>query len=298
MNLTDKDLIILSEYAISAAEKAGKLISSKIGTEFSVENKEGGDSLASQVVTEVDLQSQNIILETLKPTYELYDLALLAEESEDDNSRFTKDYFWCIDPLDGTLPFVEGKPGFSVSIALVSKSGVPVIGIIYDPVETDLYSSIKGQGAYKNGDRYKIESNSSIFHFMTDRSFTKHELFDECMEELESIIKASGYSELRIIKHGGAAMNACWVMGSAPACYFKFPKKAEGGGSLWDYSATACILTEAGGVATDIYGKQLDLNRSDSTFMNHRGIAYASDSEIHKMITELYSRMRTKHSLI
>ena len=46
-----------------------------------------------------------------------YALALLTEESADDGSQFCQDYFWCIDPLDGTLPFIRGLPGYAVSIS-------------------------------------------------------------------------------------------------------------------------------------------------------------------------------------
>ena len=57
---------------------------------------------------------------------ERYDLALLTEELEDDGSRHVKDYFWCIDPIDGTLPFTQKKPGYGVSIALVARDGASV----------------------------------------------------------------------------------------------------------------------------------------------------------------------------
>ena len=88
-------------------------------------------------------------------------------------------------------------------------------------------------------------------------------------------------------------MNACWVLEHAPACYFKFPKQAEGGGSLWDYAATACILTEAGLHVSDIHGQKLDLNRGESTFMNHRGILYASDEKIADHIMKFYENFKT-----
>ena len=72
-------------------------------------------------------------------------------------------------------------------------------------------------------------------------------------------------------------MNALWVLEQAPACYFKFPKPQAGGGSLWDYAATACIYAELGAWCSDFAGLDLDLNRADSTFMNHRGVLVASD---------------------
>jgi len=104
---------------------------------------------------------------------------------------------------------------------------------------------------------------------------------------LETIAEERGLNGLHSILHGGAAMNACWVLENAPACYFKFPKAQAGGGSLWDYAATACIFQEAGAIATDISGAPLDLNRLDSTFMNHRGILFATDSDLAKCIRAL-----------
>ena len=79
---------------------------------------------ASDVVTEIDIQAQSIILERLKGTIDRYDLGLLAEEGESDDSRLQKHAFWTVDPLDGTQYFVEGRSGYATSIALVTKSGV------------------------------------------------------------------------------------------------------------------------------------------------------------------------------
>jgi len=83
-------------------------------------------------------------------------------------------------------------------------------------------------------------------------------------------------------------MNAIWVLENAPACYFKFPKPENGGGSLWDFAATACIFREVGAIASDIYGAPLDLNRPDSTFMNHRGILFTADHESAQRIIDLF----------
>jgi 3'(2'), 5'-bisphosphate nucleotidase/myo-inositol-1(or 4)-monophosphatase len=122
MHLTTNALLALSQLAIEAAKKAGALISEYSTKDVEVKNKEAADSLAAQVVTEVDVKAQNTILEVLSPSLTTYDLALLTEESVDDKSRFEKDYFWCIDPMDGTLAFTEKTPGYAVSIALVSRT--------------------------------------------------------------------------------------------------------------------------------------------------------------------------------
>ena len=116
MQLTPDDLQYLADQACLAATQAGALIASYRERDLVVREKieSAGDSLASQVVTEVDERSEAIILQLLAPTIEQFDIAVLTEEREDDEERLKKDYFWCIDPLDGTLPFTRGLPGYAV----------------------------------------------------------------------------------------------------------------------------------------------------------------------------------------
>ena len=144
------DFIYLSEIAIKAALSAGKVIQKYMNDDFLVNEKNTGTSYASQVVTEVDFACEEVILSHILPTCDQFKLALLSEETEDDGSRFEKDFFWCIDPLDGTLPFIKKQLGFSVSIALIAKDGTPQIGVVYDPNTNSLYHAIKDVGVFKN----------------------------------------------------------------------------------------------------------------------------------------------------
>ena len=82
-------------------------------------------------------------------------------------------------------------------------------------------------------------------------------------------------------------MNALHVLENSPACYFKFPKPEEGGGSVWDFAATAAIFNECGAAASDFHGEALELNRADSTFMNHRGVLFAPDAALAEEIGRL-----------
>ena len=250
MKLGVNDLQTLCKVAIEAAKPAGEMIQSHAGFEIVVKDKPSGSSRASQIVTEVDLKSQEMILEHIHPTCEKYDLGLLIEESNDDLSRFEKDYFWCIDPLDGTLNFVEQRPGYAVSIALVSREGCSCLGVVYNPLTQTVYSAVKGLGTFRNQKTWDWKPN-----------------FNGSYETIDC---------------GGAVMNACWVLESAPACFLKKPKIQEGGGCLWDYAATACLFEEAGAVVSDSHGNPLDLNRRDSVFMNQTGVLYAS----HRAIAE------------
>jgi len=293
MKFDKHDILQLCELAVEAAKKAGKFISKQSIDSLIVEKKTGGDSEASQVVTEVDRKAEEMILKVLEPSLNKYRLGLLTEESEDDNSRFEHDYFWCIDPLDGTLPFIESSPGYSVSIGLVSQNGKSILGIVYDPLARKLYKAIAGNGAYLNGISTKIrqEFEQSRLTLLADRSFTKLVNYEQIVESVRTIAQNQGYRELDLITHGGGALNACWILEHAPAVYFKFPKATPGGGSLWDYAASACIIKEAGGYVSDIYGKALDLNRADSSFMNHKGILYASHPSLARAIIALHDEM-------
>ncbi len=274
------DLQSLAETAVAAARSAGQIISQSSNQEIEVEHKDGGHSYASQVVTEVDRKAQDAILEILNSASDEYDFALLTEESEDDHSRFQKEYFWCIDPLDGTLPFTKKEPGYSVSIALVAKCGKPQIGVVYDPVHDVLWEAAIGRGVKKNDQPWMMNSNSEVLTFTYDRSFEKHPERQRVLDELNSYAQAIGLTKVHATQYGGAVINACHALESAPGCHFKFAKPEEGGGSIWDYAATACLFEQAGASVSDVYGDALDLNRSDSTFMNHRGAVYATDTSL------------------
>lgn len=284
MKLSGTELTELANLAIDAATAAGEMIARSRPKQ--IEHKSSGGSLASQVVTEVDRRSEAIILETLKPTLKRFGLGLLSEEQPDDSGRFTADYFWCIDPIDGTLPFIEGTPGYSVSIALVRRDGTPTVGVVYDPVEGTILHAIAGAGLFRNRQSMTVSqkldqppSGEPVLSLFTDRSFLSSKGRDQMISDLEGIARDTGLAGLNVDASAGAVMNACKVLANPPACYVKLPKQ-NGGGSLWDYAATACIFSESSAVATDIYGQSFDLNRADSTFMCHRGILFATDETL------------------
>ena len=138
MTLERRDLHTLAAVAERAASVASELIARTRPAE--IEHKAGA-SAASQVVTNVDREAEQSILEILEPTVASHGLGILSEERGDDGSRLRTEYFWCVDPLDGTLPFTEGRPGYAVSIALVANEGTPMIGVVADPISGTMYSA-------------------------------------------------------------------------------------------------------------------------------------------------------------
>lgn len=268
------DLIKLSNIAIKAALEAGKVIQKYMNKYVSVEKKQEGTSEASQVVTKVDRECEAVILSQILPSCKEFDLALLTEETDDDGSRFEKDYFWCIDPMDGTLAFINKRPGFSVSIALVAKDGTPYLGVVYDPSTENLYHAIKGHGAFKNKKPWLVKNTNNYLTYVSDRKLKDTLQKNEIISFLNKKTDKKNLRKHKEISGGGAVMNAILVLENGPACMLKYPKKENGGGSIWDYAATACIYQELGLAATNFAGEGLDLNKEAGTFLNHEGIFF------------------------
>ncbi len=273
-----------------AAREAGELIRSKGGEQIQVQSKDQGSTPASRVVTEVDRASQELIVGRLQETIDRYRFGLLTEESVDDSSRLESDYFWCVDPLDGTLSFVRGETGYSVSIALVSRQGKAVVGLIHDPVADDTFQAVQGEGAFKNGARLDgpAKRDDGPLVWLMDRSMKSLRNFSLIKDRMETIAGELGCRGLRVIDSAGAALNAAWVTQHSSALYFKLPKSEPGGGSFWDFAASSCLLSEWGLPATDIHGAPFDLNRAGSTFMNEGGVIYVSRPELSGAVKELY----------
>ena len=292
MNQLALPLQQLCDAAIQAAREAGQFIQSTDRSKLQRHFKEVGSSAASQLVTEVDVRSEAIIRQCLQATSEQWDIAFVGEESSQSVAdvipeRLLKPYYWCVDPLDGTLPFMEGSPGYAVSIALVDQSGVPLIGVVYDPVDATLMHAIKGQGAYRDqAPITRATSASTSLMVFADASFRVHENFADMLDTLNGCAQDSGLDGVEVVYGSGAVKNACQVLDYPAACYVKLPKPEEGGGSIWDFAATACIVGEAGGWASNIHGQALELNRQGSTFMNHQGVVYASNERIARYLIE------------
>jgi len=266
----------LAQEAIKAAQAAGAIIQAAAEKPIAVEAKAGGSSYASQVVTAVDKAAEAAIIKQLEGSIKTYDLGLLAEEQSDDASRFEKDYFWCIDPLDGTLAFIEGRPDYAVSIALVSKKGEAQIGIIYDPNRDILFHAIRQEGAYRNGEKWTLQDPNSELTYVSDHPIEQ----SVGAEKIPTIIAQKqaelGLSETQVLSGGGLVINAMRVAENHPAFMLKFPKEKPGCGSVWDYAASACICSELGIKVHTYAGTPLHLNPKGTTFMNEGGMFYSS----------------------
>ena len=147
---------------------------------------------------------------------------------------------------------------------------------MFDPSTDNLYHAVKGQGAYRNGSPWEIQATHEHFTYVTDRKLKDTPRADEIEDLLQEQVAKLGLKGVKERDGAGSVMNAIYVLENGPACMLKFPKKEKGGGSIWDYAATACIYQELGLRATNFEGGSLDLNRKEGTFMNQEGVFFAN----------------------
>ncbi|RBP49940.1 3'(2'),5'-bisphosphate nucleotidase CysQ family protein [Arenicella xantha] len=291
-SLSPKQLQTLCGVAIQAAQEAGEWIEKVDRDTLQRNYKDAGNSKASQIVTEVDVQSENLIRQRLDEISEPAGIPFIGEESSslasaDAQKRFNTPYFWCVDPLDGTLPFSEGRAGYAVSISLVAQSGQALIGVVYDPAHRVLYHAVVGQGCYRNSAPFsRATTPAHSLQVYADASFKAHQRYELAVTALQRCARDLGMDGVTFSYGSGAVKNACQVLESSQSCYLKLPKKQDGGGSIWDYAATTCLAQEAGAWVSNINGKALALNRRDSTFMNHEGVLFASNSQIANLLLD------------
>ena len=274
------------EIALQASEKAAHYIQNAKYESWSIQTKKSELSHAAQIFTEVDQNAQDIICQELQLTLAKYQLGFLTEESPDDKSRLIKDYFWCVDPLDGSLAFTQKQPGYAISIALLKKTGIPILAVVHNPTTGDVYHAIKGQGLFKNNIPFKNQSTSSKFTWICDPNFKNHPDYDKFLAKMQNHASQNKW-ELQIINIGGAVLNTIWVLEHAPAVYFKLPKNQIGGGSIWDFAAGACFFAETEFVNTNFNGTSLELNNPHSTYMHSQGVFFSSDLRNQNLIKEL-----------
>ena len=93
---------------------------------------------------------------------ENYGVPILSEEGKEIkfNERSKWNYYWCIDPIDGTKEFIKKNDEFTVNIALIHNN-IPVLGVVFAPALGDIYYAKNGSGAYKNGRPISIKTNNT-----------------------------------------------------------------------------------------------------------------------------------------
>ncbi|MBV9214688.1 MAG: 3'(2'),5'-bisphosphate nucleotidase CysQ [Acidobacteria bacterium] len=261
------------ETAKLLALMAGKAIMDVYSTEFLTEQKLGADDMY-EPVTEADRIASQIIVKGLTATFPA-DAILSEEERDDVETRIGAKRVWIIDPIDGTAGFVKRDGDFAVQIGL-AESGVPILGVVYEPAHNVLTFAVKGDGAFtlRGGQVPRRLTVSSRCHMdeLTLAMSRNHP-----SPKMGKVVKALGIKNM--IRRGSVGVKAGLISDRICDVYIHPGPRTK----IWDTCAPQLILEEAGGKFTDIFGLPLKYDRAD--LQNRNGIL-ASNGACHNMVVE------------
>ncbi len=241
MSARDADFRLLRDLATEAGRIARDYFTRGVKTEFKADGS---------VVSEADYAVDRFLREKMlaaRPGY-----GWLSEESEDDPGRLSARRVFVVDPIDGTRAFLEGKPQWVVSVALL-EDGRPVVGCVFCPMLDEFFAAHSGQGATLNGRPITASRRA--------------ELAGSRMVGAKQMFVSPRWPEpwpaVETFWANSIAYRLCLVAdGRADACLSLSPK------CEWDVAAAQIILEEAGGVlsahdgSTYAYNQPLPLQKS------------------------------------
>src|SRR5438270_1260168 len=224
------------EIAVEAAIEAGGILVSEFDRPAKISYKGEVD-----LVTQADRRSEEAIVGRLRGYFPKH--SIVAEEGGGQEGEAR--YRWIVDPLDGTTNFAHGYPCFAVSIGF-EEAGELQVGVIYQPITKELFTTSRGEGAYLNEKRIRV---SSIDHLSTSLLATG---FPSTKRERNPNIHYYWNFTLRshgVRRDGSAALDLASV-----ACG-RFDGFWEFGLHAWDTAAGVLLVREAGGVVTTFSGQ-------------------------------------------
>ena len=213
----------------SIAREAGEAIMKIYKKDFKVEYKDDKSPL-----TEADLKANEIICRKLEELYP--NIPIMSEENKQTEYTIRKDweYYWCIDPIDGTKEFVKKNDEFTVNIALIHKT-IPVLGVVYAPAIDEMYKAKKGEGAFKNNQKLPLHTNPTPKEKLFVVASKSH-LSQETQEFIDNL-------ETKTIEQvsKGSSLKLCMVAEGVADIYPRLAPTME-----WDTAAADAIVREAG----------------------------------------------------
>lgn len=230
------------EQVINIVKEASKLFADREAAEHTtVKGK-------ADFVTEVDVAVQNYIQERLEKLYP--QIQFLSEEKNNEDVD-KNGLVWVLDPVDGTTNLIHDYKASVISLALMEQ-GKPIVGIVYNPYNKELFTAKAGEGCYCNGKKVTVSSatkmedcliaigTSPYYKEMAKKNFTVFEkLFCDCQD---------------IRRTGSAALDLAYVASGRIEGYFERSLK------IWDFAAGSLLVKEAGGVIVNYQGEEAKMD--------------------------------------
>ncbi len=264
MFFNNSDIEKLLQISLLASRKVVEIYNSR---EFRVQLKKDKSPL-----TLADQLSQKVIIESLKKFFPK--IPIISEESK--TIAFVKrknwEYFWLVDPLDGTKEFIQKNGEFTVNIALVHKTS-PVFGVIALPAQNQLYFGQKDKGAFKQDKQkrlkpIRVKKPSSKKVIVRSRSHPSQR-----EDELIALFKNPE------IIYAGSSLKFCRVAEGLADLYLRAGPTME-----WDTAAGQIVAESAGALVTNFEGKSFSYNKENLT--NPGFICAANQGILHNLLPD------------
>lgn len=258
--------------AVNAGNEILKIYNNK---EYNIQNKENNTP-----ITDADLKSHNTIINQLSST----DIPILSEEGDENqwNTIRSKNYYWLIDPLDGTKEFINRNGEFTVNIALM-ENNTPIMGVIFIPVLNLLFGGIVNKGAWQwsnlekeninieSGKKLPLKNNKDNFILLGSKSF-RNPKTDELIEKIKS------KNKIVELKRVGSSLKFCHLASGQADIYPRLDNIMQ-----WDVAAGVAILLASGGGIMNMTNRKSKLfQNQDLTF--EKFIAWNKDVDINQYI--------------
>ncbi len=249
------------EFAKDIAYQAGKIM-----IKYFNQNNRASYKGDKTIVTIADKEINSYLIARVKERYPTH--AIDGEEEQEGKSNFV----WVCDPIDGTAMYARHIPVAVFSLALVI-DGIPNIGVVYDPFTDNLYSAIKGKGAYKNNEKiyvnnYELNDIRTVCHcdmFSKDK-YNIYKVFEE-------LSKKTNLNDI------GSITRASCCVASGDYCLTIFTGTEH---KNCDIAAVKVIVEEAGGKVTDLFGNEQRYDRSIKGALISNGIVHEEALKIIK----------------
>ena len=211
------------------AKTAGSAIMEIYKKDFKVEYKDDKSPL-----TEADTKANEIICNALLELYP--NIPIMSEENKQTVYEVRKnwEYYWCIDPIDGTKEFIKKNDEFTVNIALVHKN-TPVLGVVYAPAIEEMYKAKQGEGAFKNSQKLPLHVNTQPEKKLSVVASKSH-LSEETQEFINNL-KTETIEQVS----KGSSLKLCMVAEGVADIYPRLAPTME-----WDTAAADAIVRESG----------------------------------------------------
>jgi len=211
----------------------------------------------ADLVTDADHASQRVVKDCLMGKFPghifLGEEECVGKKIEETRPPLNSPPVWVVDPLDGTTNYVHDVPAYCVSIGLWAE-GKPVVGVILDPRQNELFTAAAGHGAFLNGEPIRVSTTVAVRDSLISTGFPAD--YDAQLRNLDAWKKVSYHSQA-LRRTGSTALNLAYIAAGRFDAYWAFDNYA------WDVLGGACLILEAGGAISTVDGKPFDPFRMD-----------------------------------